>query len=272
MGLFDKKYCSICNEKIKLLGNRKLEDGNLCKNCAGQLSYWFSERRHSTVSEIREQLAYREENKKKAAQFQTTRSFGDRWRVLLDDSHGWFTVTNSRNLMEENPDILDFGALTGCRLDIDEQRTELMREDKDGKEVSYVPPRYEYRYDFDIIITVNTPYFDDMRFRLNSSSVEMTNEDAASLGRNMGRILTGSKPLTFDPSCNLEYQQYKQMGDEICEALLGIRSAGQNFQAGAASMAGAAAAPAASGPWICPSCGEQNSRKFCESCGAPRPQ
>ena len=29
MGLFDKKYCDICGEKIGLLGNRKLDDGNL---------------------------------------------------------------------------------------------------------------------------------------------------------------------------------------------------------------------------------------------------
>ena len=34
MGLFDKKYCDVCGEKIGLLGNRKLEDGNLCKECA----------------------------------------------------------------------------------------------------------------------------------------------------------------------------------------------------------------------------------------------
>ena len=38
MGLFDKKYCDVCGEKIGLLGNRKLEDGNLCKNCARKLS------------------------------------------------------------------------------------------------------------------------------------------------------------------------------------------------------------------------------------------
>ena len=29
MGLFDAKYCSICGEKISLMGNRKLEDGNM---------------------------------------------------------------------------------------------------------------------------------------------------------------------------------------------------------------------------------------------------
>ena len=47
MGLFDKKYCDICGEKIGLLGNRKLENGNLCKNCAKKLSPWFSDRRSS---------------------------------------------------------------------------------------------------------------------------------------------------------------------------------------------------------------------------------
>lgn len=47
--LFEKKICSVCGEEIGLLGNRKLEDGNLCKNCAKKLSPWFSDRRHSTV-------------------------------------------------------------------------------------------------------------------------------------------------------------------------------------------------------------------------------
>ena len=69
MGLFDKKYCDICGEKIGLLGNRKLEDGNLCKDCAKKLSPWFSDRRRSTVADIKGQLAYREENRGKAAQF-----------------------------------------------------------------------------------------------------------------------------------------------------------------------------------------------------------
>lgn len=71
MGLFDKKYCDICGEKIGLLGNRKLEDGNLCKDCAKQLSPWFSDRRRSTVEDIKRQLAYREENRGRASQFRT---------------------------------------------------------------------------------------------------------------------------------------------------------------------------------------------------------
>ena len=56
MGLFDKKYCDVCGEKIGLLGNKKLEDANLCKNCASKLSPWFHERRHSTLDEIKAQL------------------------------------------------------------------------------------------------------------------------------------------------------------------------------------------------------------------------
>ena len=58
MGLFDKKYCDICGAQIKFLGNKKLEDGNCCKECASKLSPWFSERRHSTIESIKEQLAY----------------------------------------------------------------------------------------------------------------------------------------------------------------------------------------------------------------------
>ena len=29
--------CDICGEKIGLLGNRKLDDGNLCKDCAKKI-------------------------------------------------------------------------------------------------------------------------------------------------------------------------------------------------------------------------------------------
>ena len=72
--LFDKKECSICGGEIGLLGNRKLEDGNMCKSCAAKLSPWFSDRRQSTVAEINDQLAYRENNQGKVAVFRITRT------------------------------------------------------------------------------------------------------------------------------------------------------------------------------------------------------
>ena len=82
MGLFDKKYCDVCGEKIGLLGNRKLEDGNLCKNCAAKLSPWFTQRRKSNLAEIKEQLADREENKKAVAAFHCTHTLGQYNRVF----------------------------------------------------------------------------------------------------------------------------------------------------------------------------------------------
>ena len=103
--LFEKKECSICGGEIGLLGNRKLEDGNLCKSCAAKLSPWFSDRRQSTVEEIRQQLIYREANQEKVAAFRVTRTLGERTKVLLDEDAGLFMVTAARNLEEANPDV-----------------------------------------------------------------------------------------------------------------------------------------------------------------------
>ena len=282
MGLFDKKYCDICGEKIGLLGNRKLEDGNLCKDCAKKLSPWFSDRRRSTVEDIKGQLAYREENRERAAQFRTTRSFGEDRKVLLDEDHRWFTVTRARDLAEANPDILDFDAITGCRMDIDESRTELTHEDADGKDVSYVPPRYEYSYDFFLVISVRHPYFDEMRFSLNSSSVyyepqklpQRAPMSHAPMDRPSGRpkMINASR---VDPEDCAEYRKYRQMGDEICQALEQARSGGKQ-PAGAAPeeniiMREAAQDIPAAGPWTCPACGGANTGRFCEYCGSPRP-
>ena len=270
MGLFDKKYCDICGEKIGLLGNRKLEDGNLCKDCAKKLSPWFSDRRRSTVEDIKDQLAYREENREKAAQFRITRSFGEDRKVLLDEEHRWFTVTRARDLADANPDILDFDAITGCRLDIDENRTELTHEDANGKDVSYVPPRYEYSYDFFLIISVRHPYFDEMRFSLNSSSVYYEPQHAP-ISRSTQRLSAGR----IDPEDCAEYRKYRQMGDEICQALDQARS-GSKQPADAAPeenavMHEAAQVTSAVGPWTCPACGGTNTGKFCEYCGSSRP-
>ena len=105
MGLFDKKNCDICGEKIGLLGNRKLDDGNLCKNCASKLSPWFEERRHSTVEDIKRQLAYREENKNAVRSFSVTREFSaDRYHVFIDDNKGMFAIAFNMS-EQDNPDI-----------------------------------------------------------------------------------------------------------------------------------------------------------------------
>ena len=119
MGLFDKKVCDICGEKIGLLGNRKLDDGNLCKDCAKKLSPWFEERRHSTVEDIKKQLAYREQNKEAVRNFRVTRDLeaDNNYHVFIDDNHQKFAIGTKMDV-ETNPDILDLSQVTSCRMDV----------------------------------------------------------------------------------------------------------------------------------------------------------
>jgi len=175
MGLFAKKNCDICNEKIGLLGNRKLEDGNMCKNCAAFLSPFLTDRRRTTLAEIKEHLVYREANKSQVAAFNVTRTFGDRTKVLLDENAKKFIVTSSSRWQSENPDVMDFSQVTGCQTEIQESKTEIKTKDKDGKSVSYNPPRYDIYYDFDIKIHINSPWFNEISFQLNKDSVEKSN-------------------------------------------------------------------------------------------------
>ena len=113
MGLFDKKVCDICGEKIGLLGNRKLDDGNLCKDCAKKLSPWFEERRRSTVEDIKKQLAYREQNKEAVRNFRVTRDLkaDNNYHVFIDDNHQKFAIGTKMDV-ETNPDILDLSQVT----------------------------------------------------------------------------------------------------------------------------------------------------------------
>lgn len=103
--MFEKKNCDICGGEIGLLGNKKLEDGNLCKECASKLSPWFSDRRRSTVDQIREQLDWREANQQRVAQFNPTRTLGNDMKVILDEDAGRFIVTRSSRWREANPDV-----------------------------------------------------------------------------------------------------------------------------------------------------------------------
>ena len=271
--LFEKKECSVCGGEIGLLGNRKLEDGNLCKSCAAKLSPWFSDRRQSTVAEIQEQLAYREANQGKVAAFRTTRTLGERTKVLLDEDAGLFMVSSARNLEEANPDVLSFADVTGCKLDIDESRTEIEYRDEEGNRHSFNPKRYAYSYNFYIEINVNNPYFNEIRFQLNSSAVDNDEETLLdgpdAMSRPRGGIRRGfggmrGSSLTSNAEevrASVEYRQYEEMGHEIRDALLQVRQQARN-------EAVAAAAPKAA--VTCPYCGATttlDASGCCEFCG-----
>ena len=168
MGLFDKKFCDVCGEKIGMLGNRKLEDGNLCKDCAKKLSPWFDDRRHSTLEEIKNQLQMREENRRLVSSFHPGRVIrSDRYNLYIDERQQMFTASVNLD-REDNPDIISLSQITGCNLDVNETRTEEYRTDRDGERESYDPPRYSYSYDYYFYIYLNHPYIREMKLRLNS--------------------------------------------------------------------------------------------------------
>ena len=255
MGLFDKKFCDVCGGKIGLFGNRKLEDGNLCKECASKLSPWFSERRSSTVEEIKAQLAYREKNRAAAAAFHTTRSLGNYTKLLIDEDARLFTVTAASDLAEANPDILSYDQVTGCDMDIEEDRSELKRKDADGHMVSYNPPRYEYAYDFYISVYVNAPYFDTLRFKLNTSSIQ-TGE------RPMGGAVVVKPAMGAIPGA-ADYNECLKSGNEIKRTV-------ENMRQSVRDEAAAAAAPKQK--VVCPLCGAltlPDDAGCCEYCGGP---
>ncbi len=267
--LFEKKVCSICGGEIGLLGNRKLEDGNMCKNCAAQLSPWFSDRRQSTVEEIKGQLAYREANRTKVKQFRTTRTLGENMKVLLDEDKGMFMVTSSRNPAEANPDVLALSDVTGCTLDIDERETEIKREVKkaDGttERISYNPPRYHYKYDFYMIINVQNPYFNEIRFKLNDTTIE---SDPA-----MNRPRTGAARLMNTgtrPEQDIHYRRYEKMGEEIKQVLLQLRQKNREQTQQNYEKNETVATPANQTMVTCPWCGTDtipNADGKCEYCG-----
>ena len=334
--LFEKKICDLCGSEIGLLGNKKLEDGNCCKECAGKLSPWFDERRHSTVEQIRRQLTAREENRQKLQTWNHDMVFGEYQKLyvkFLGKIPDTFVISSASNYKEANADILEFAYVSSCDADIRESHRELKQKNAQGEEISYNPPRYEYSYEFYVkLMIMGCEFIDDMRFRLNRNTLKLQTTQ-----RSTGRGLLFNQ--AFDPMHYPEYRELKNeldtgcnlfscgqrgvhyeaqtanSGDGIQSLLEQIRNAPDletamqlqaalalmtmanpnkdhiNAQAAQAlaevqrrCMQGSAsvcqngnagvnrpAAPAASGQWVCRSCGSQNTGKFCSGCGNPKP-
>ena len=108
MGLFDKKHCDVCGNEISMFGNRKLEDGNICKDCDSKLSKCFDERRWSTVEQIKKQLEYREKNQELLESFNPTKTIGKKYKVYIDEEKRLFAVSDEKDWRSDNPDIISF--------------------------------------------------------------------------------------------------------------------------------------------------------------------
>ena len=247
MGLFDKKNCDICGKEIKLLGNRKLDDGNMCKDCAAKLSPWFSGRRHTSLADIKRQLAYREQNATKLANFKPTNIIGKRYKFYIDEDKKQFIVSSASDWRKHNPDLIDISAVRDIKITIDEDRDEIYDKDANGKSVSFDPPRYEYEYKFNVDVDVDNEFFDDMKFELTSDRPD-------------------------SPESEL-YCDYLYMADQIMKAILNrpFHEDRSKFKYPYSSTY-TYTSTAQEGEWFCPKCGNRNNGSFCTKCGTPRPE
>ena len=313
MGLFDKKFCDICGEKIGMLGNRKLSDGNMCKDCAKKLSPFCDDRRSSSIAEIQAHLQYREENKAALRAFSPMITIdGDMRNIYVDTAKGNFVVSTNKpgNWDNENPDVIPISAITSLTLDIKEDKDEIYYKDAQGNNQSYVPPRYEYEYDFTLKFLVNTPYFDDFDVKLNNFSVKNMgspeyNRYLQLAQQAMNALGVGQMPMNGGMGMNMGYGQqqmgyqqapmgygqqqmgYQQapmgygqqppMGQQMgyrqapMGQQMGYRQPPMGQQMGYGQQPGQKAPSAMAADWTCPACGFNNaSGNFCQACGTAK--
>ena len=265
MGLFSKKVCDICGGDIGLLGNRKLADGNLCKDCAKKLSPFMTDRRQSTVEEIRQHLAYREANERVLASIHPTNVLGGRMKVYIDEAAGKFFVTYSRNWRDENPDVIDFSQVIDVRTDVTEHRDEEYHHDREGHRVPFNPPRYRFTYQFDTTLLIDSPWFNEIRFELTEERPENRLSEGYRYYEQMADALRAAlMPAAYGTPTATNVSD--ALSATIARAVASMKGAAQQ-----PAQPAAAAQPAADGQWTC-ACGALNSGKFCTNCGAKRPE
>ena len=246
--VFDKKECDICGGEIGLLGNRKLEDGNCCKDCAKKLSPFMTDRRQSTVEEIKQHIAYREKNEQLLDSIHPSKVMGTGTKVYLDEAKGKFLVTRASDWRYGNPDIIELSQVSSFAVDVKEDKKEMYQENSEGKRESFNPPRYECSYRFMVEIQVNSPWFSEIAFELTSDRPNSPYTDAY---RDYERQAEEMR-LALDPAENRSIQHMP--GERNTKLPEGANQTANN----------------ASEEWTC-SCGTINKGNFCAQCGSKKP-
>ena len=294
MGLFETKYCSICGEKLAIMGNHKLADGYACKECGRRFSPYFYASKHMTVADVEAHLRYRDENYAALNDFEPTAVYGNGTKIYIDENKQLFVVSRYSNWRETNPDLIPLSAVIGASCEVDDNKKELFRKNSEGKNVPFQPPRYEYAYEFNMRIDLDGMFFSRVDFELTTDRPEEYDSPAyrsyIEQAQEIIYVLTGKEGIIREPDVPVQPVRAaapaRPAGTRPVSA---VRPAAQKTPAGGrsggAAAAGGTVSQAASGraagtrpkpeeptgPWVCVKCKTRNTAKFCSECGSPRP-
>lgn len=264
MGIFSKKDCSFCGAQSGLLSNRKLADGNICKDCRAQLSPFYDLTNKDTVANVAAQLEYRQRNMSELDRFQPSIAAGDRGKVFIDMNSGKFTFATERELQEGNPDLFDLRGLHSCTFYAKET---IFKGDEGESD--------RFDYDFYLKVSVDHPFVRNFSYRYNGQSV--SNRRNRIRESEIRKIYLGQKEIRsgfsaflsgVDKRATEAYLNAYAIGQDMIDALTG---AAAPFQAGQAYLQPVyqQPAPAAGEVNFCPNCGTRVSGgAFCPQCGA----
>ena len=208
MGLFDRKYCDLCGEKIGLLGGVEFGGLSLCSDCGDRLSPWLDPEEEWDAGTLQEYLDWKEENRGLSEDFQVTREIGEDVYVYLDEDAGLFAVTE--DVDPENAEIFRMEDILECSVETEEDCQEEFDVDEEGNDVSYDPPHLCYSYIFHMQIQLDHPWIREINFQLNNEALEVYSEDCMD-----------EETGLYDPELDESYLEYQEMADEILIALTG---------------------------------------------------
>ena len=177
--LFAKKDCEICGGDIGILGNTKLADGDMCKDCKEKLSPLFRV------------TAYREENEKALEGFSPDEEFGAADKICVDTEAKKFVYARNGDWKEPKADVIDFAQVTGVETDEEEEMMYFDHENEETGETSTSEIRVVH---FHVTIHVDSPYFDEIEVCLSEGEAptpDGDDEDTAKYNefkRQMNRI------------------------------------------------------------------------------------
>lgn len=132
MGLFEKKFCDVCGDKVNTLTQQKLADGYLCSDCKHKLGSFTSGWKQKNVDDVKKHLELREQNKQKYQQFSCSATAGGRNNTIqVDFNNRWFIFAiDNRDYKSGNPQVFEFSQLQDFWIELD-YRT-LSDSDNDG--------------------------------------------------------------------------------------------------------------------------------------------